>query len=77
MEIQKSNIQEFARRKGMEIPDNFDVTSAFAKRANKRKELMRLRQTIFETNIPWVVSRNPPHGKSWGHSSAEKILITS
>ena len=59
VEIQKAHIQEFARCNGMEVPDEFifieDVTSAFSKRASKRKELMRLQQMIMETNIPRVI----------------------
>lgn len=59
VEIQKAHIQEFAKRKGMEIPEDFifieDVTSAFSKRASKRKELMRLQQMMIETNIPRVI----------------------
>ena len=59
VEIQKSHIQEFARRNGMEVPDDLifieDVTSAFAKRASKRKELMRLLQVMVESNNPRVI----------------------
>ena len=59
VEIQKAHIQEFALRKGVEVPDDFifieDVTSAFSKRASKRKELMRLQQMMIETNIPRVI----------------------
>ena len=43
----------------MVVPDEFifieDVTSAFSKRASKRKELMRLQQMVIETNIPRVI----------------------
>ena len=56
VEIQKAHIQEFARRKGMKVPDDFifieDVTSAFSKRAGKRKELMHMQQMMIESNIP-------------------------
>lgn len=59
VEIQKSHIQEFASRNGMEVPDEYifieDVTSAFSKRASKRKELMRLQEMVIETNIPRVI----------------------
>lgn len=59
VEIQKSHIQEFARRKGMKVPDDFifieDVTSAYNKRASKRKELMRMQQMMIESNIPRVI----------------------
>ncbi|WP_077210735.1 recombinase family protein [Bacillus dakarensis] len=59
VEIQKSHIQEFAHRNGMEVPDEFifieDVTSAFSKRASKRKELMRLLHQIVESGIPRVI----------------------
>lgn len=59
VEIQKAHIQEFARRNGMEVPDEFifieDVTSAFSKRASKRKELMRLLHQIIESGIPRVI----------------------
>jgi site-specific DNA recombinase len=59
VEIQKAHIQEFARRKNFEVPEEFifieDVTSAYSKRANKRKELMRLRDMMIETNVPRVI----------------------
>lgn len=59
VEIQKSHIQEYAHRNGMEVPDDFifieDVTSAFSKRASKRKELMRLMHQIVESGIPRVI----------------------
>ncbi|MCM3729705.1 recombinase family protein [Neobacillus cucumis] len=59
VEIQKAHIQEFARRKGMEVPNDFifieDVTSAFSKRASKRKELMLMQQMMIESNIPRVI----------------------
>lgn len=59
VEFQKSTIQDFARRKGFEVPDDFifieDVTSAYNKRASQRKELMRMRNLMIETNIPRVI----------------------
>jgi site-specific DNA recombinase len=59
VEIQKAHIQEFARRKGMEVPNDFifieDVTSAFSKRASKRKELMHMQKMMIESNIPRVI----------------------
>ena len=59
VEIQKSHIQAFARRNGMEVPDDLifieDVTSAFNKRASQRKELMRLLQALVESTIPRVI----------------------
>lgn len=59
VEIQKAHIREFAQRNGMEVPDEFifieDVTSAFSKRASKRKELMRLLHQIVESGIPRVI----------------------
>jgi site-specific DNA recombinase len=59
VEIQRAHIQEFARRKNLNIPDEFifieDVTSAYSKRASKRKELMRLRNMMIESNVPRVI----------------------
>lgn len=64
VEIQKAHIQEFARRKGMEVPDDFifieDVTSAFSKRSSQCKELIRLQQMIIEANIPRVIFMKNP-----------------
>ncbi|PGX80407.1 recombinase family protein [Priestia megaterium] len=59
MEIQKQHIQEFAKRNQLNVPDDFivieDVTSAFSKRANQRKELMKLREKMIEMNVPIVI----------------------
>lgn len=59
VEIQKAHILEYARRKGLSVPEDFiiieDVTSAYNKRANQRKELMRLKQLMMETKIPTVI----------------------
>lgn len=59
VEIQKQHIQEFAARNQMNVPDEFifieDVTSAFTKRANQRKELMRMGEKMVEMNIPIVI----------------------
>jgi site-specific DNA recombinase len=59
VELQKARIREFANRKGLTVPDEFifieDATSAFSKRANQRKELMRLKHKMMESNIPRVI----------------------
>lgn len=59
VEIQRAHILEYARRKGLSVPDEFiiieDVTSAYNKRANQRKELMRLKAMMLETKIPTVI----------------------
>ncbi|MEH7154723.1 recombinase family protein [Neobacillus drentensis] len=59
VEIQKAHILEYARRKGLSVPEEFiiieDVTSAYNKRANQRKELMRLKEMMVETMIPAVI----------------------
>jgi site-specific DNA recombinase len=59
VEIQKSHILEYASRKGLSVPEDFiiieDVTSAYNKRANQRKELMRLKEMMVETKIPNVI----------------------
>jgi site-specific DNA recombinase len=59
VEIQKAHILEYARRKGLSVPEDFiiieDVTSAYNKRANQRKELMRLKEMMIETKIPTVI----------------------
>jgi site-specific DNA recombinase len=59
VEIQKAHIMEFASRNNLEVPEEFifveDVTSAFSKRAKQRKELMRLRNMMIETNTPRVI----------------------
>jgi site-specific DNA recombinase len=59
VEIQKAHILEYASRKGMSVPEDFiiieDVTSAYNKRANQRKELMRLKEMMVETKIPTVI----------------------
>ncbi|WHX25032.1 recombinase family protein [Virgibacillus halodenitrificans] len=59
VEIQKSQIKDFANRKGLELPDEFivieEATSAYSKRANQRKELMRLREMMVEMNVPRVI----------------------
>lgn len=58
-EIQKSRIQDYAKKNKLTIPEEFifveDVTSAFAKRASQRKALMQLRDRMIETNINYVV----------------------
>lgn len=57
--IQKSNILDYARRKNLNVPEEFifieDVTSAYHKRASKRKVLMRLMDMMIETKIPRVI----------------------
>ncbi|MFQ3544235.1 recombinase family protein [Halobacillus rhizosphaerae] len=59
IEIQKAHIKEFANRKKLTVPDEFiyieDVTSAYSKRADQRKELMRLKATMIESEIPRVI----------------------
>jgi site-specific DNA recombinase len=59
VEIQKAHILEYASRKGLSVPEDFiiieDVTSAYNKRANQRKELMRLKEMMVETKIPTVI----------------------
>ncbi|MCP8971368.1 recombinase family protein [Ectobacillus ponti] len=59
VELQKARIKEFAERKGLIVPDEFifieDATSAFSKRASQRKELMRLKHRMLESNIPHVI----------------------
>ncbi|WP_409291121.1 recombinase family protein [Peribacillus sp. SCS-37] len=59
VEIQKAHILEYARRKGLSVPEEFiiieDVTSAYSKRASQRKELMRLKGMMVETKIPTVI----------------------
>ncbi|PJN86838.1 recombinase family protein [Bacillus sp. mrc49] len=67
VEIQKQHILEFAKRNKLNVPDEFifieDVTSAFSKRANQRKELMRLGQkclkcrcqfSFFTMYLEWI-----------------------
>jgi hypothetical protein len=58
VEIQRAHILEYAGRKGLSVPDEFiiieDDTSAYNKRANQRKELMRLKEMMLETIIPTV-----------------------
>ncbi len=59
VEIQKAHIMEYAERKGLDVPEEFifieDVTSAFSKRAGQRKELMRMRDMMIETNTTKVI----------------------
>ncbi|MFT8320835.1 MAG: recombinase family protein [Bacillus sp. (in: firmicutes)] len=59
LELQKSHIKEYAQRNNFTVPDEFmiieDVTSAFSKRANQRKELMRLKNMMIETKVPRVI----------------------
>ncbi|MGG0789873.1 recombinase family protein [Peribacillus simplex] len=59
VEIQKQHILEFAKRNKLNVPDEFifieDVTSAFSKRANQRKELMRLGQKMLEMQVPILI----------------------
>lgn len=59
VEIQKAHILEYASKKGLSVPEDFiiieDVTSAYNKRANQRKELMRLKEMMVETKIPTVI----------------------
>jgi site-specific DNA recombinase len=59
VELQKTRIREFANRKGLIVPDEFlfieDATSAFSKRASQRKELMRLKHRMIESNVSCVI----------------------
>lgn len=59
LELQKSHIKEYAQRNNFTVPDEFmiieDVTSAFSKRANQRKELMRLKNMMIKTKVPRVI----------------------
>jgi site-specific DNA recombinase len=59
VEIQKAHIKEFADRNNLEVPEEFifieDVTSAFSKRAKQRKELMKLKNRMIETNTSRVI----------------------
>ncbi|MDM5336364.1 recombinase family protein [Fictibacillus enclensis] len=59
VEIQKAYIQELAKRKNVSVPEEFiyveDVTSAYAKRAKQRKELMRLKNMMIERGIDKVI----------------------
>lgn len=59
VEIQKQHIQEFANRNQLIVPDEFimieDVTSAYTKRANKRRTLMQLANKMIELNIAIVI----------------------
>lgn len=59
VEIQKQHIQEFAKRSQLFVPDELiyieDVTSAYSKRADQRKQLMELGRKMIEMNIPTVI----------------------
>jgi site-specific DNA recombinase len=59
VEIQKQHIQEFAKRNQLNVPDEFifieDVTSAFSKRADQRKQLMELGKKMIEMKVPIVI----------------------
>lgn len=59
VELQKARIREFANRKGLIVLDEFifieDATSAFSKRASQRKELMRLKHRMMESNVTRVI----------------------
>jgi site-specific DNA recombinase len=59
VDIQKQHIKEFAKRNALLVPDEFifieDVTSAFTKRANKRKQLMMLGEKMLEMNVSIII----------------------
>lgn len=59
VEIQTQHIKEFAHRNNMILSDELifieDVTSAFNKSANRRRELMRLGEKMVELNITTII----------------------
>ena len=59
VETQKARILNFAKNKGLSIPEDFiiieDVTSAYSKRASQRKALMMLKNRMIESGINTVV----------------------
>lgn len=59
VETQKARILDFANNKGLSIPEDFiiieDVTSAYSKKAGKRKALMKLKERMMESGINTVV----------------------
>lgn len=59
VETQKARILDFAKNKGLSIPEEFiiieDVTSAYSKEASQRKALMRLKERMIESDINIVV----------------------
>ncbi|WP_042353096.1 recombinase family protein [Bacillus massiliigorillae] len=59
VETQKARILDFAKNKGLSIPEDFiiieDVTSAYSKKASQRKALMRLKEHMMESGINTVV----------------------
>ncbi|WP_025118637.1 recombinase family protein [Bacillus sp. H1m] len=72
VQIQKQHIQEFAKQNQLNVPEEFlfieDVTSAYSKRANKRKELMRLREKMIELKIPIVIFHDVSRMDRTGYS---------
>ncbi|KAA0761725.1 recombinase family protein [Bacillus sp. TE8-1] len=72
VQIQKQHIQEFAKQNQLNVPDEFlfieDVTSAYSKRANERKELMRLREKMIELKIPIVIFHDVSRMDRTGYS---------
>jgi site-specific DNA recombinase len=59
VEIQKGQIQQFAARNNMTVPDEFifieDATSAYTNRASQRKKLMHLKERMIESGISRVI----------------------
>lgn len=59
VETQKARILDFAKNKGLSIPEDFiiieDVTSAYSKKASQRKALMKLKDRMIESGINTVV----------------------
>ncbi|MGG3272576.1 recombinase family protein [Priestia aryabhattai] len=59
VETQKARILDFAKNNGLSIPTDFiiieDVTSAYSKKANQRKALMKLKGRMIESGINTVV----------------------
>ncbi|MBD3108057.1 recombinase family protein [Bacillus sp. AGMB 02131] len=72
IEIQKQHIQEFAKRNNIVVPDELifieDVTSAYSKRADQRKELMRLSEKMIELKIPTVIFHDVSRMDRTGYS---------
>ena len=59
VETQKARILDFAKNKGLSIPEDFiiieDVTSAYSKKASQRKALMKLKDRMVESGINTVI----------------------
>ncbi|MFJ7735610.1 recombinase family protein [Lysinibacillus sp. NPDC097287] len=72
IEIQKQYIQEYASRKQLHVPDEYlfidDTTSAYKKKANERKELMRLAEKMIELDISTVIFHDTSRMDRTGYS---------